>query len=230
MRMMVVFEKGFALRHIGHLDLMCTIQRALRRSDLPIKYSNGFNPHIQLSFAAPLSVGVVGMREIMDVPMAEEVDPQTMVTQLNRVLPPALRVYTARSIPDNFPTLMALVAGSNIRIEIDACEAADLVVAAFQPFMESKECITLRKTKSGANMTNIRPFLLQGSIEPKVDGYTLRCVIANQREGSLKPAVLMRGLCELADVDNVPYIAYRDTILAKGGDKTLIALEEYVYA
>ena len=69
--MIVVFEKGFALRHIGHLDLMRTIQRALRRTTLPIRYSNGFNPHIQLSFAAPLSVGVVGMREVMDVPMTK---------------------------------------------------------------------------------------------------------------------------------------------------------------
>ena len=56
MRMMAAFEKGEKLRFIGHLDLMRTMQRALRRSHLPIKYSNGFNPHIRLSFAAPLSV------------------------------------------------------------------------------------------------------------------------------------------------------------------------------
>ena len=67
--MMVVFEEGEALRHIGHLDLMRTMQRALRRSNLPIKYSNGFNPHIRLSFAAPLSVGVIGLRELMEVPL-----------------------------------------------------------------------------------------------------------------------------------------------------------------
>ena len=53
MRMMVVFEKGETLRYIGHLDLMRAMQRALRRSGLPIRYSNGFNPHIRLSFAAP---------------------------------------------------------------------------------------------------------------------------------------------------------------------------------
>ena len=51
--MMAAFEKGEKLRFIGHLDLMRTMQRALRRSHLPIKYSNGFNPHIRLSFAAP---------------------------------------------------------------------------------------------------------------------------------------------------------------------------------
>ena len=64
--MMVVFEKGETLRYIGHLDLMRAMQRALRRSGLPIRYSNGFNPHIRLSFAAPLSVGVVGLRELME--------------------------------------------------------------------------------------------------------------------------------------------------------------------
>ena len=42
--MMAAFEKGAELRYIGHLDLMRTMQRALRRSHLPIKYSNGFNP------------------------------------------------------------------------------------------------------------------------------------------------------------------------------------------
>lgn len=44
--MMVVFEKGETLRYIGHLDLMRAMQRALRRSGLPIRYSNGFNPQI----------------------------------------------------------------------------------------------------------------------------------------------------------------------------------------
>ena len=103
MRMIVVFEKGFALRHIGHLDLMRTIQRALRRTDLPIRYSNGFNPHIQLSFAAPLSVGVVGMREVMDVPLTDAIQGDIFAQALNHVLPSRLRVVAARSVSANRP-------------------------------------------------------------------------------------------------------------------------------
>ena len=49
MRMMAVFEKGERLRHIGHLDIMRSTQRALRRSGLPVSYSKGFNPHILIS-------------------------------------------------------------------------------------------------------------------------------------------------------------------------------------
>lgn len=227
--MIVVFEKGFALRHIGHLDLMRTIQRALRRTNLPIRYSNGFNPHIQLSFAAPLSVGVVGLREVMDVPIEGEYDTEAFIQELNEALPGCLRVWGCRAVPDDFPALMALVAGSRIRIEIEAGEAAESIAAVFPAWMESRECVTLRKTKSGENRTNIRPFVAEGTLEKREGGYTIRCLINNQAEGSLKPQVLMQSLCELAGIEKAPYIAYREAILARGRDKALIALEEYAY-
>ena len=51
--------------------------------------------------------------------------------------------------------------------------------------------------------------------------------IANRKEGSLKPAVLMRALCEIAGIEQIPHIAYRDAILARNGEGRLIALEEY---
>jgi len=228
--MIVVFEKGYALRHIGHLDLLRTIQRALRRTDLPIRYSNGFNPHIQLSFAAPLSVGVVGLREVMDVPIQGECDEAVFTRELNRALPGCLQVCQSRAVPDDFPTLMALVAGSRIRVEVEGGEAADLVAKAFDRFMSVEECVTLRKTKSGENMTNIRPFVEEAALEAKPDGYTIRCLIRNQKEGSLKPAVLVQALCEMAQVESVSYIAYRDQILARNPSGQLIALEEYAYA
>ena len=227
MRMIVVFEKGFALRHIGHLDLMRTIQRALRRTDLPIRYSNGFNPHIQLSFAAPLSVGVVGLREIMDVPLAEAIDGDAFAYAMNQVLPSRLRVVMARPVSDGFPTLMALVAGSQIRIDVPACPGADSIAAIFPAFMASTECVTLRKTKAGENMTNIRPFIASATMETAEGGYTIRCLIENRPEGSLKPAVLMQALCESSGVADVAYTAYREQILAKNAQGSLIRLEEY---
>ena len=228
--MMVVFEKGMALRHIGHLDLMRTIQRALRRSGLPIRYSNGFNPHIQLSFAAPLSVGVVGMREVMDVPIEGEYPAAEFLRILNEVLPACLQARSARAVSEEFPTLMALVAGSRIRVELEASPEAERVVQMVPRFMQGGETITLRKTKSGENLCNIRPFVAEASVEPSPDGYTLRCLIVNQPSGSLKPAVLLQALCEMAQVEHVDALAYRDAILARDESGALIALEEYAYA
>lgn len=227
--MIVVFEKGFALRHIGHLDLMRTMQRALRRSGLPIRYSNGFNPHIQLSFASPLSVGVAGMREIMDVPLQAEISGEEFSDQLSRALPSCIKVIRSYAVADDYPTLMALVAGSLLRIEMEASAQADAVVRALPEFMSSGDCVTLRKTKSGENMTNIRPFVAQAECVPTPDGYTLKVLIENRKEGSLKPAVFMNALCELAGVEKAPYIAYRDAILARERDGRLVPLEEYTH-
>ena len=92
MRMLAVFEKGERIRHIGHLDIQRSVQRGLRRSCLPVAYSNGFNPHILITFASALSTGACGTREIMDVTMADEISAseflekmKTKIEQLNNI-------------------------------------------------------------------------------------------------------------------------------------------------
>ena len=95
MKMIVVFEKAPRLRHIGHLDLMRAMQRALRRSNLPLRYSQGFNPHILLNFAAPLSVGMPGEREVMEVPIEGEMDAALFKEKLSaRIYGRALRIHS----------------------------------------------------------------------------------------------------------------------------------------
>ena len=148
MRMMAAFEKGEKLRFIGHLDLMRTMQRALRRSHLPIKYSNGFNPHIRLSFAAPLSVGVAGRREMMEVPVEDGTSPEEFIQKLNACLPPDLQIVSAKPVSDEFPTLMSLMAGSEYSIRLPRSAAADQAAARFADFMALKEYIAVRRTKA----------------------------------------------------------------------------------
>ena len=86
MRMLAVFEKGERIRHIGHLDIQRSVQRGLRRSGLPVAYSNGFSPHILVTFASALSTGACGKREIMDVTMAEDVDEQEFLARMNQAI------------------------------------------------------------------------------------------------------------------------------------------------
>lgn len=91
MKMIVVFSLKDRLKYIGHLDLMRAMQRALRRGGLPVRYSQGFNPHILLSFAAPLSVGMEGLREVMEVPYEGNITPNEFIHKLNAALPPLIR-------------------------------------------------------------------------------------------------------------------------------------------
>ncbi len=217
--MMVTFEKPYALRHIGHLDLMRTMQRALRRSRLPVKYSRGFNPHIKLSFASPLSVGIAGEREIMDVNMESEIGEEAFAEALDRVMPPGMRVKAARAIDDTFPTLMKLAAGFRFRIDPDM--DAEALAEAVQKLLSMDEYMAVRKTKSGKNLANIRPYIHTLEIRNGAIHFTA----LNLQSGSLKPAVVMEALFQLSDIEPCYNKVTREAILAKDKQDRLIPLE-----
>ena len=221
--MMVIFEKGVALRHIGHLDLMRSMQRALRRSRLPIAYSKGFSPHVQLSFAAPLSVGVVGLREAMDVPLTEAMGEEAFTEQLNGALPACLQARKARLIPDDFPSLMSLAAASRYTLEMGDSPQARAALEQLPAFLALDAYEAMRKTKSGEALCNIRPLV----VEAHGDGGSLCAVLAASSVSTLKPALLVKALCHMARQEEVPFLAIREEILCRDQEGRLVPMEEY---
>ena len=73
MRVRVRFEKNGIMRYVGHLDLMRFFQKAVKRANLPIRYSEGFNPHQIMSFASPLGVGLTSEGEYMEDKLGSKV-------------------------------------------------------------------------------------------------------------------------------------------------------------
>lgn len=91
----ITFQKTGAARYISHLDVNRTMIRALRRAGLPIWYTEGFNKHPYVTFAAPLSLGFEGERETMDVRLNETVPMDEVVRRLDAVMPAGLHVTGA---------------------------------------------------------------------------------------------------------------------------------------
>ena len=141
---MAVFEKGIRLRHIGHLDIQRAMMRALRRSGLPVAYSNGYNPHILLTFASALSTGAAGKKEILDVTMAREVSPDDFLQQMNRALPPDLQLSFARALDDKHPAMMALVQAADYTLQIEDANAANKMIAAIPDFLQQTSILAMR--------------------------------------------------------------------------------------
>ena len=89
------FEKTGRAIYISHLDLMHTMQRAFSRAGYELKYSEGFNPHPQISIALPLSVGAASLCEIMDFRLKTEIDLALLPKRLSQVLPEGIRITEA---------------------------------------------------------------------------------------------------------------------------------------
>ena len=100
------FKKEGLAKYISHLDLVRCMARALKRSGLPVWYTQGFNPHIYLTFAQPLSLGQESECEIMQFRLVEELPLNEVKDRLNAALPAGLQVLAA-ALPHLLPFLAA---------------------------------------------------------------------------------------------------------------------------
>ena len=216
--MLVVFEKAPRLRHIGHLDLMRAMQRALRRSGLPLCYSQGFNPHILLTFAAPLSVGMPGKREIMEVPLAEEMTAEVFLQKLSAALPPDLPCLSAHPVDDRHPAPMALLTAAEYEAELEAVPEG--LAGAVARFLSQKEIPAVRKTKTGMKPCDIRPMIYDLSLS----GNMLRMTLALCEKATCKPDLLLESLFSFAGLERPRALITRIQLLGEQ-DGALCPLE-----
>lgn len=213
MRMLMQFQKGDIVRHLGLLDLQRTMQRALRRSGLPIAYSNGFNPHIVMSFASALSSGIPGDAELLDVSLHSETTEQACMEAMNRVLPPALHVSRIRLVDDRFPKVSAALRQAEYRITLwgeDALKIANKI----PDFLAQNEIMALRKTKRAETLVNIRPMihLLEAQMDTEAKTAVLTARVSFVEAATLKPDLLLSSLCTFSGVE-LPKCEIRRTCL-----------------
>ena len=199
MKMWLTMEKGARIRFTGHLDLMRTMQRALRRSDLPVRYSQGFNPHMLLNAAAPLSLGMPGLREVIEVPVGEDIDPAAFQGRLNAALPPDLRCRAVRSLPDEHPAPMAMLRAAQYLMELDEDDPNSATCMAALPRMLAAEALpAVRKTKTGEKPCDVRPMIYDAqALGPR----TICATLALCEAGTLKPDLFLSVLAGLAGTE-----------------------------
>ena len=190
MRMIAVFEKSERLRHIGHLDIQRFVQRGLRRSGLPVAYSNGFNPHILVTFASALSTGACGKREIMDVTLAEPVNEELFLQRMNRAMPPDMQLIEARAVDDRHPAMMASLKAASYDLVIRDRAQAEKLAEALDRLMKKERITAVRKTKSGLKEVDIKPLIYALRMKEN----HLYCTLALTEKETCKPEMLLDAL------------------------------------
>ncbi|MCX7773392.1 MAG: TIGR03936 family radical SAM-associated protein, partial [Clostridia bacterium] len=97
------FSRGEALKYIAHLDVLRVFERALKRSKLPVSYTQGFNPRQKLVFGLPMSIGLTSESEYADIELDAETTPDEFVERLNISLPEGIRILEAvpQTVRDN---------------------------------------------------------------------------------------------------------------------------------
>lgn len=163
MRYLIKFTKEANIKFISHLDLMRTIQKIIRRSGLPVEYSKGFNPHMSLSLAQPLSVGVYSSGEYMDVVLSEERDPEEIINKLNECTASGIKFINAKGIEiipnvKRLPQAMALIDAARYTIKIEYNDISKFE-EELKAFLDKEEWVMLKKSKKGEKEVDIKPLV-----------------------------------------------------------------------
>jgi radical SAM-linked protein len=137
-RLRVRFRRGEEVKYITHLDLMRLWERALRRADVPLAYSEGHTPHPRLSLAAPLAVGVTSSAELMDVLLTQRIAPSDFMRSVSAQLTAGIEMLEVAEVGLGLPSLQSEVRWARYRVEGPIAGASEDVRCAVKRFLAAE--------------------------------------------------------------------------------------------
>lgn len=224
MKIRVKFSKTGVVKYIGHLDFMRYFQKAFRRTDIRVLYSKGFNPHMIMSFAQPLGVGVQSYGDYFDVEVEDDEIIETMKDKLNAQMAEGVEVLDIIKLPENSINAMASVAAAGY--DIVFLNKAPVTKEMLDKFMSSEEVLFTKETKKSETTFNVLEFFFGGKV---LDDGTLYMLVDASSAGNLKPQAALEAILKLNDLDikDYPFHIYRKDLYQRKSDGTLVTLGEF---
>lgn len=225
MKIRIKFAKSGSMKFIGHLDIMRYFQKAMRRADVDIAYSEGFSPHQKMSFAAPLGVGLTSRGEYFDIEVHSTDTSAEMLQRLNNAMVEGMEVLSYRLLPENSKNAMSLVAAADYLVRFREGYKPDIDInGKFHDFMAQKSIEIVKTTKKSEKTVDIRLMILE--YEVREDGIFLK--LAAGSENNLKPELVMKSFYEYMSLSfgEFDIMSERMELYGKSED-SFISLEDY---
>lgn len=190
----MLFKKTGRAIYISHLDLMRVMQRTFMRAGYQLKYSEGFNPHPQISILLPLSVGCSSQCELMDFQILGDEDISAMPVRLTAVMPEGIEVLSVYETESKVKNLKYLRIGGVF--EYDERDCGEMQTKLTE-FFSRGNIVIEKKTKRGMGESDIKPAISEISFAAGEGVVNLEAVISAQ-EPTLNPEHLVSALRQLA--------------------------------
>ncbi len=190
----MLFSKTGRAVYISHLDLMRTITRAFMRAECRLKYSEGFNPHPNISIALPLSVGCESVCEIMDFKMREDMPCEELKARLATQFPEGIEVIGVYE-PERKVKEIKWLRVDGV-FEYDE-RSAEKMSGELNGFYAADSIVITKKTKRGMGQSDIRPAIREIIFAPDSCNVRMSALISAQ-EPTLNPELIADALRQLA--------------------------------
>jgi radical SAM-linked protein len=162
MRIRITFAKQGPLRYTGHLDLHKLWERAARRAELPLAYSQGFHPQPKMNIAAALPLGFSSRCEVMDMKLEHEIQLEGLREKLQQTLPAGIQVLNVESADERAPALQTQVASAEYQVTLAGPVDASELKRKIDSVMEAESLLRERRGKT----YDLRPLIEELSVIP----------------------------------------------------------------
>jgi len=185
---MIKFKKKEDIKFVGHLDILRTMQRIIKRAELKVKYSQGFNQHPIISVANPLMLGATSDSEYIDIEFEDDEDITKIVERMNENTVPGLEFLAIKEIEKKENSTGFI-------------HYADYVLSVPKEFdfnkedyLSQEEIVVTKKTKKGEREFNIKELIYDIKSYSEDDRLVIEARLRSGTVDNVKPALFMKSI------------------------------------
>lgn len=205
------------MKFIGHLDMVRYFQKVMRRANVDICYSEGFSPHQKMSFAAPLSVGVISKGEYFDIEVNSSLSSKEMIKNINAQNVEGVKVVSYKELPEGAKNAMSVVAGADYFVYTDLFTKEQV-----NDFYAQDEINILKKTKKSEKIVDIKPMIHEMKFNE--DGIFMK--VSQGSAANLKPDLVMSALEQFTGAKLPEFVQYERLDMYCLENDKLVSLSE----
>ena len=205
------------MKFIGHLDIMRYFQKAIRRAGIPIAFTSGYSPHMIMSFANPLGVGLTSDGEYFDIELTESIASKEAVRRLNEQMVDGMEIVSFVQIPDDKKSKgMSIVAGADYLSSVKNGSLPEDLAEKLEAFYAQNEICVVKKTKKSEKEVDIRPMIYK--LECRNGGIYMRVAAGSVQ--NLKPELVTEAFVRYLgmEADAVNFTHHRLETFAESED------------
>jgi radical SAM-linked protein len=190
------YRKGEEVRWLSHLDVKRTLERAMRRAQLPVALTQGHNPHPKLSLGPPLPLGATGEAELLAIHLEAAMEPTELKERLNAQLPPGLEVLEAWAVPGyRKKETFGEVDVAEYQVTVQGGPEAEVVRSRVRALLSREEIPVQRGGERPERRVDLRPLILGLEVTGEEEGAVeVRMRLRTGSHGGARPQEILELL------------------------------------
>ena len=221
-RIRIKWSKNEEARFTSHLDTIRMFERAIRRSEIPIAYSEGFHPHPKMAFGPPLPLGFISDAEYLDLQLSEPYSPSHF-SDLSKSLHPGFGLLESKVVFGKSPSLSSSI---NLAVyEVTLEQPLDTIDSKLKKLLTSDTFPIIRRTKNGEKQIEARFFIKNMECQNLDGKVILKLVLMLGPKGYIRPEEVLSFGLDLGEKEIAGSNIKRIALLIEKDGKTFMPLE-----